>query len=129
MRDTSTVPSSDDPLARAIESELRAIARVLARLVAHELRLLLTDSPEPPQSNGDGPACRVCGRPAQPGRHMCRRCRRAEGLESERERELRAARELREAEREAVRSGARGPRARELASGARRDPARPPVSF
>jgi hypothetical protein len=117
------VPASGDPPAQLIETELRPLAKVLARLIASELRLLLiqpsqsavADTP----SNGDGPACDVCGRPAQPGRRVCRRCRRVAGREREREQQARAA------EAEAVRSGKRGPRAAELAIGVRRDPAQP----
>jgi hypothetical protein len=37
---TLSVPSSGDPLAALIETELRPLARVLARLIACELRLL-----------------------------------------------------------------------------------------
>jgi hypothetical protein len=78
------VPASGDPPAQLIETELRPLAKVLARLIASELRLLLiqpsqsavADTP----SNGDGPACDVCGRPAQPGRRVCRRCRRLAGV-------------------------------------------------
>jgi predicted amidophosphoribosyltransferase len=95
----------------------------LAKLIASELRVLLiqpsqsaiADSP----SNGDGPACDVCGRPAQPGRRVCRRCRKVAGREREREQQAR------QAEQEAVRNGKRGPRAAELANGVRADPAKP----
>jgi hypothetical protein len=120
------VPDSRDPLAALIETELRPLARVLARLIASELRLLLTQPTAEPAaevttSNGDGPACDVCGRPAQPGRRVCRRCRRVAGRERGREQQARAA------EAEAVRSGKRGPRAAELATGVRADPAKPTV--
>jgi hypothetical protein len=118
------VSDSRDPLAALIETELRPLAKVLARLIASELRVLLiqpTDT-DAPTTNGTGPACHVCGHPAQEGRRMCRRCRRVAQRESERERQAR------EAEREAVRSGKRGPRAAELATGARRDPAQPTFS-
>jgi hypothetical protein len=125
LRETSAVPASGDPLALLIESELRPLAKVLARLIASELRVLLiqpTDSKIlESQSNGDGPACRVCGRPAEAGRRVCRRCRKVAGREREREQQARAA------EAAAVRSGKRGPRAAELANGVRADPAKPGV--
>jgi hypothetical protein len=56
---TLSVPSSDDPLAALIETELRPLARVLARLIASELRLLLIQPTSLPQPNGDGPPCHV----------------------------------------------------------------------
>jgi hypothetical protein len=108
------------PLARLIEGELRGLARVLARLTAHELRLLLAEAPEvSPSTSGGGPACRVCGRPAQEGRHVCRRCRRRGQQERDRERQQAQA-ELAAA----AAAGKRGPSAAELAASRRRDPAR-----
>jgi hypothetical protein len=52
------VPNSGDPLAALIETELRPLARVLARLIATELRVLLIQPTEASQPNGDGPPCR-----------------------------------------------------------------------
>jgi hypothetical protein len=111
---TLSVPSSGDPLAALIETELRPLARVLARLIACELRLLLIQPTSLPRPNGDGPPCHVCGRPAQAGRRTCRRCRRLAQGRDKRERD-----EV-EAEAAAARAGARGPRAAELANGERR---------
>jgi predicted amidophosphoribosyltransferase len=70
-------------------------------------------------TNGDRPPCRVCGRPAEPRRNVCRRCRKVAGREREREQQVRAA------EADAVRNGKRGVRAAELANGVRADPAKP----
>jgi len=117
------VPDAD-PLAALIESELRPLARVLAKLIASELRVLLIQptvgpAAEGPTANGDRPPCRVCGRPSERGRRRCRRCRRVAGRERQREQQRR------EAEATAVRNGKRGARAAELATGARRDPAQP----